>query len=303
MASYKVKEILLKVEQQISQKGIKGGVKKWKNLVLIEAEQHSLSYSDVRELALELDISFVSPPYFARCWLPSICKTFLSVKYTNPGDDREFVVMITSRSIFGISGIIHHTPNGYKDPKWFRDFVQDLDLYHANYVKSLASNLQKSQGKDLENSNRRAFGKYINDPINEAFSTKGMTIEQIHAVNAFLHKYIPDLDGICLKCFKISLPHRGAGVRWFSQNLENCEVRLSEVKPFGLQGQQKMYVTHQYIVKQENLWVKWDGTFVPPVLDPNNKQLYTHLCWQTYDYEFITKKLSHQITICQCQKT
>lgn len=302
MVSQNVKDIITQAEQHFLSLGITNpGKQKWRCFVVSEAEKHPLSQHEVRELTGMLDISYVSPPLIARSWIPSICKKFMSIKYTNPKDLREFIVLVTSNSIFGIAGIIHKTPYGYKDPKWFTDFVTDLDIMEASYKNALLKLSPQLQGGAREIKERAAFSKYVNDPINLAFSSNGMTIEQIRAVNAFFHKYIPDIDGICSKCFKLGLPLRGPGIRWFSTNLSNCEIRLSDPKPHGQVGQQKIYITHQYEINQNELYVRWDG-ITTPILDPILKDEFTHLCWKTYDYEYITKTLSHTVPICQCPK-
>lgn len=149
---------------------------------------------------------------------------------------------------------------------------------------------------------RAKFAKYVNDPINKAFSINGMKAEQVYAVNAFYQKYIPDVEGICSACFRLNLPKAGTGIRWFSQDLYRCEIRISEPKEYGKEGQRKIYITHQYEINKSLLWVKWDG-ISNPTLDKENRQLYTHLCWETYDYETITKKLTTTVPICKCQKS
>ena len=155
--------------------------------------------------------------------------------------------------------------------------------------------------KAREDSVREKFGICVNDEINRIFSSQGMKIEQVRAINAFFGNYIPDVDGICANCFKLSLPRRGPGIRWFSLSLSQCEIRLSEPKLHGQIGQRKIYITHQYALSKK-LHIKWDGTVNLPTLDPKSAQEYTHLCWKTYDYEYITNCLSKQVPICQCPK-
>lgn len=110
MISEKVKGILEVIEQRIVQMGINPGRKKWRYLVVAEAEKHSFDLKELRELLGAVNISYINPPLFASNWAPSICKKFMSLKYTNPNDDREFVHMVSSNSIFGVAGTIHHTP-------------------------------------------------------------------------------------------------------------------------------------------------------------------------------------------------
>lgn len=301
MVSKKVANILEKVEQTIRQKGTNPGKKKWRYMVAEEAENHIFDLREIRELLRSMQIDFMSPPLFANDWIPSLCKKFMSLKYTNPYEKREFVVMVSSNSIFGVSGIIHHTTEGYKDPSWFKTFVNDLDIYHDAYQNSLKKILPAIQGKVLESTMRKEFSKNINDPINKAFALSGMKKEQVYALNAFYQKYIPDIEGICSICFKLSLPKSGPGIRWFSEDLNQCELRITEPKVFGQEGQKKVYLTHRYKFDENELWVKWDGISIP-LLDQEKKQLYTHLCWETYDYDTITKKLTDKVPICKCQK-
>lgn len=304
MVSPKVKTILGNADRYFTRQGITPRMHKWRNMVLRQADKFLLFESEVKDLAKALNITFKSPVGIPGSWIISICKKFMSVKYTNPKDKNEFIVALDSNSVFGIDGVLHHTPNGWKNPEWFNTFVTDLDLMFADYQNDITKIPSSLSLKKRENFERFSFRKNVNDPINQAFSTKGMKIEQIRAINAFFGKYIPDIDGICNNCFKLCLPESGPGIRWRSTSLSECEIRLSEPKKYGRIGQQKLYITHLYVLNTKRLVVKWDGLRTSmPSLDSNVGQELTHLCWKTYDYEYITNSLSNfQVPICQCLK-
>ncbi|MCE5318773.1 MAG: hypothetical protein LLG04_15600 [Parachlamydia sp.] len=310
MYSKKVQQILSKTEQEVSLLRVShGGEEKRRRLAVIEAQNHVLTTAEVRELASSLGICYVSPPLIARTWIPSICNKYMSVKYTDPKDERHYLILITARSIFGVSGVIYHTPNGYKETSWFNTFIENLDLMYIAYhqvVGKIPPHVQGLARQDLE---LEAFGIQVNDKINGIFATKVMTKEQIHVVNAFFERYVPDIEGICTKCFKLGMPKKGPGIRWYANSLNNCEIRLSEEKPFGQTGQQKTYVTQIYEINSKKLHVKWDGFSPQPSLvelkrgvAKSDDFLYSHLCWKSYDYGTITKLLQNftNIPVCQC---
>lgn len=279
---------------------------KYRHLVLKHAEKYSLDDVQVKQLARHLDIVVFSPPRFARAWRPSICKIYMSMKYTNRSNPSEFVVMIASKSLFGVKTVIHRTPNGYVSTAWFTTFVPELDIVAANYenaVKNIPQNLTTKQREILI---QREFAQHVNDKINPKFPN-GMAVEQLRATNAFFLKYLPDVEGICPTCFSLSLPRSGAGSRWFSVINQECEVRLSEPKPSGYTKQQVLYLTHNYEGSSKALHVKWNGiTADSPVFDLQLKQPDTHLPWETYDYETLVNRLptvnGYKYTVCQCKK-
>lgn len=301
-------EIIAKTQKQITLLKIKPGREKYKELVLQEAENYKLNENQVKELARHLGITVLSPPKNAKGWTLSICKIYMSLKYTNPNEPKEFIVMVSSRSLFGVQGIIHHTPNGYLDISWFKNFVMDLDLYsqaYENGLKSISPNLTNDERIAAE---RKLFTYNVNTPINRAFSN-GLTVEQLRAAHAFFLKYIPQVEGICKNCFCLSLPQSGAGARWISQPLNSCEIRLSAPKPDGYPCQQVLYLTQNYKVNRQILHLSWSGIYTDsPALDKILKQANTHIPWNIYDYESLVNRLptinSIQTTLqtCLCKK-
>lgn len=302
-----VPEVIERTKARISQLGINPRKEKYRHLVLQEAENHRLTETQYKQLARHLDIEIVFPPRFARAWNFSLCKIYMSSKYTNPSNSDEFVVLISSRSHFGVRAIVHHTPYGYLDKSWFTTFVPDLDLFAKNYQNALKQTGFNVQGKEFEERVRREFTSNINDNLNRKFPD-GMTSEQIKAVNAFFLKYLPDVEGICRFCFKLSLPRSGPGVRWFAPNNTLCEVRLSEPKPNGYPCQQRLYLTHNYQINLARIHVKWNGIVTEsPTLTKVLQQSDTHIPWEFYDYADIVNRLpsynNYQFVVCQCKKT
>lgn len=310
MYSKKVHEILSKIDHELSLLHLShAGEEKRRRMAVAEAERYFLTNIEVRELASALGICYVSPPLIARTWIPSICIKYMSVKYTDPKDNRHYVILVTSRSMFGVSGIIYHTPNGYKDTSWFNTFIEDLDKMYLDYHYAVKQIPPQFQGLERQERELTAFGLHVNNTINQVFLNKDMTKEQVLVVNAFFHKYVPDIEGICPRCFKLGLPKKGPGIRWVSDKLNSCEIRLSAEKYFGKPGQQKTYVTHMYRLNSRMLHVRWDGYSPQATLvkldrkASNDDYFYSHLCWKSYDYEKITKMLQQQfssIQVCKC---
>ncbi|MCE2983175.1 MAG: hypothetical protein LW832_06380 [Parachlamydia sp.] len=117
-----IEDIIKKTEERIKQLGISPKKEKYKHLILQEAEKYSLTENQVKKLGQHIGIKWIAPPYFAIAWKPSLCKIYMSVKYTNPNNPQEFIVIISSKSLFGIKSILHHTPNGYLDKSWLAVF-------------------------------------------------------------------------------------------------------------------------------------------------------------------------------------
>lgn len=300
-------DIIERTDAHMKRLGIHPKQGKYCHLVLQEAEKEQLSEWEVRKLANHLGIRWFPPPYFAGTWLPSLCKIYLSVKYTNPKEPQEFIVLFSANTCkFGGKIVIHHTPNGYLDKSWFTEFVPDLDQMANNFQMAAGRIVDRggSFSKQTSQQLRREFSAHINDPINSRYSG-GMSMDQIRATNAFFFKYLPDVDGLCTRCFKLSLPRTGAGVRWFAPSNNFCEVRLSEPKIFEHEGQRRLYLTHNYTYNEQVLHVKWKGIFNDtPTLTTTLKQQETHIPWELYDYEHLVASLpehqGHKFLVCQC---
>ena len=305
---FSVKEIIDKTAALIKEHGINPGEEKYRELVLIEAEKYQLNENHIKELARHLKIDLPSPPANAKNWILSICKIYMSAKYTNPVDPREYILMVSSKSFFGVQGVIHYTQNGYLDTSWFKDFIMDLDKHAINYeraLKSIPVDTDKNQRIRLD---REFFSKNVNDPINQTYSG-GITIEQLRVAHAFFKKYLPVVEGICNNCFKLSFPLGGAGARWVSSESNPCEIRLSEPKPDGWPSQQKLYVTHNYKDGDKVLHVKWNGIYTDkPEFTSKLRQADTHIPWMVYEYEKLVNRLpivneiQTKFAVCQCKK-
>ena len=291
----------------------------YRHYVLKETKGSSLCEREWKNIAVHLGIEWIPcsnsiSKSWTPSWIPSISMEYMSAKYTNPHCSEEFVILVSNRSVFGIKGVIEHTKNGFKDPTWFTDFVPTLVEISESYsskVSELPGNLNVNERIKA----KRTIGNLsINTPLNAAY--QNMDIEQVRTINAFFGEYLPSIEGICSRCFLLSLPDRGLGARWFSQDLQRCEVRLSIPKPDGWPSQQILYVTQQYKPVKKEVYVKYEGiiheenenwtdTSSNPEFTRNNRQSSVHIPWEKYCYTQTVLDLpllkGTQLQVCQCQ--
>ena len=228
---------------------------------------------------------------------------YLSPMYTNQNDPREFVICVSGSTNYGTSGIIHHLPSGYVDVSWFTEFIPALEQISEQFPAAIQAIPENLPPKQLEAEKRKVTSRIVNDTINQEYD-EGLTRKQLRIINAFFQRYLPGLEGICEKCFKLNLPTSGFGERWSSPETNNCEIRLSEPKPQGRPHQQILYVSHKYEIDEKVLHVKWDGIVSddPPELVTNHKQPQTHIPWKFYEYQEVVPLLPQEqdIEVCQC---
>jgi hypothetical protein len=163
-------------------------------------------------------------------WTPFLSKIYYSLAYQNPEDPMEYLAIVPS-AVGKLPHIVHYTGEGYVDPNWFNNVVPIL------YALSMESE-EKIK-------------------VNRSFKNEKLTLGQVNTINHFF-KADPILKvlGICPKCYEVSLPKKGFGVRYFYsgeiKELSNkCiikEIRFSAAKSFSLyEGSKRPYVTELVI--------------------------------------------------------
>lgn len=266
---------------------------KFKQLVIAQSENLTLFPQDIVDLGLHLGMKlFPRPKGIGQDWKYSLCKSYLSQRYTNPKNPCEYTVVVPPGNKGSLPYVIHRSGQGYADARWFLEVIPEL----ATIISDPAVG--------------RPFSMNFNSELNKFFETrnhgKGMTPGQIQALNLFFEKYVPGIEGICTSCFKVSLPISGAGERWTLRSDDRYEVRLSAAKPNGKSRQQSEYVSHAEVDQnQELLYALWDPAQCQVryghkiVGGQKNEQniIDSHIPWKVYDFD----KLSIGMPRCQCK--
>ena len=263
---------------------------KFITLVAIEADKHDIPDHQVAQLALQMGLKmYPRPKNVPETWKVKLCKNYLAQRYENPGDPFEYVVVLPGSSIGRLPYVIHRTPVGYADPTWFLEIVPQLQKILKDPT--------------LGHPFTRRFNKSVNEILEK--QPRGILPGQIKALTLFFEQYIPlgyvpQIEGVCGSCFKISLPDGGAGEKWTHRSDETYEVRLSAAKANPLPGQQTPYVTHREVSKNKTIlhafWNTTDKKVGPP--SPSNRPEGVHIPWEDYDYN----KFCVDMPVCTCVK-
>lgn len=121
-------------------------------------------------------------------WVPLLNDTYFSLAYHNPEDYLEYIAVAPSNQGYP-PHIIHHTSEGYVSPDWFNKVVPLL--YQISYA-----NKPKNE-------------------VGKVFKNQQLTLGQINTINHFLKSDpILKIEGLCTKCYQVSLPKKGLGVRF-----------------------------------------------------------------------------------------
>lgn len=254
---------------------------KFKRILLDNAEKLGLSGDEAQKLALNLGFKlYPKPAGIPGNWTSVFCKHFVAQKYINPEDPKEYVVIKPPEYRGGIPYVIHRTPQGFSDERWFLKVLPELE----NIIGDLKT-MQPFSGK-------------FNERVNQLFGQKGMAPGQVEALTLFFEKYVPGLQ-LCTTCFKVTLPRYGAGERWVYRKNEIYEIRLSAAKPNGLPGQTVEYVTQTALDSQMNIiYAMWDADQSKPAYTPILKQEATHIPWSLWDRD----KFSVGLPPCTCKR-
>ncbi len=270
-----------------------------------------LSSRDVLELALHIGIKvFPKDRLFhnflenskqvitglPNTWNACLCSEYFSLAYRNPHDPFEFIAIVPS-SNGGLPYIIHHTSEGFVDPNWFNEIVPVL------YTLSCSDNPQRK--------------------IGSTFNSKNLTLGQI---NTILHYFKADpilkIMGICLKCYQVSFPKKGFGVKYsYMGQLKEIppngiikEIRFSARKSLSnFEGSKKPYVTELIIASNgmkvetlngclketkegDQIWTMHNPHSGHYEFSTHNERDEVHIDAKLYDYD----KLTMRLPVCLC---
>ncbi len=285
---YSWQDVIAKVKEE--HPGVNQSSFKFKHLLATEAEIHNLSWNLTNQLAHYVGIKlYPRPNGLPETWPITLCKSYLAQKYINPLDPSEWLVVMHPDALGCLPYLIHRTPLGFADARWFYEIVPEL----ANIVKDPTIG--------------HPFSMTFNEAVNQKFASqrngRGMTPGQIQTINLFFQQYVPGLEGVCSTCFKVMLPMSGAGERWIhnGQNEKTYEVRLSAAKPMGKNAQRTEYVSQTIIDQNQNparKYALWDTKNCRVGYTNNMKQEATHIPWEIYDYN----KFNVDMPICLCKQ-
>jgi len=203
-------------------------------------------------------------------WIFSVSRKYLNVKFENPHNALEYVIVIPPHARGRQSYIIHHLPNMCVPAEWFEEILPQLDpMLHV---------------KDVD---KKAY---------EFVEKKMLTEKQVVLINDFFLRYrIPVIEGICRACFRVSLPKTGFGLRYQEKSNHHNEVRFCPGRKNSLNpSQQRPYVTQ----KESNKFLSIDESITP------SKYGYTtdrrlpgvHIPYEKYDFNQLWTQP------CQCKR-
>jgi hypothetical protein len=90
---------------------------------------------------------------------------------------------------------MHHTENGFVNANWFYEIVPELEKFSYRPFSE-------------------EFNNHFNQLYEKKYPNRGMNPTQVRAVNLFFKKFVPGVEGVCTKCYKIMLPRSGAGEKY-----------------------------------------------------------------------------------------
>lgn len=259
---------------------------KFKRLAARLAAEHDLSSYYVTQLAMSLGLKwYPRPKNLPENWKLILCKSFLSQRYVNPIDPEESIVVKPPCNFGAMPHLIHRTSHGLADAAWFYEIVPQLE----QFLKDPTTGHVFS----------KTFNKNLNEKLENDRKGLGMTIGQVQAINLFFDKYVPELEGICTTCFRVSLPKSGAGERWTHRSNERYEIRLSAAKLNGREGQQVEYVSHTEVNHEQKLiFAAWNKKQKAANFSDEMAQKNTHIPWDVYDFN----KFKIGMPLCNCLK-
>lgn len=290
------------VEAKCSRQQLKPSKEKLDEFLLLEAERHSLNIETVKKLANYLKIPFSNPPPSHIRWEPSICKNLKAVKYSNPKNHRDYIVMVPNK--LGVSYLSRDPEVGFKEIKWFADFIPQIDLVgmHSNLLNAVKKNGPPPYDFSAQ-PNRAVFSKIINENINKEYPVLDpVTIRTIHALFDF---YVPEVDGVCSKCFQASFAKMGQGIS-YSKILtphDHFEISLSPPKSDGHDGQQRMYIRNILRVHGQKVVVKWEPwTKTGPIFTRSMDDQAAHMPYRSHDQSKINEWLAKECRVEDIKK-
>jgi hypothetical protein len=298
---------------------------KFRFLVIEESQKYPLNLENVKQLASFLRIrhNFVPNQYFR--WTPSLSNLMSCIKYTNPANSKEYILDVPSKKNLYSTEILHHVPDqGFTAVDVFKRLtplaLPDLNDLKKNFYNDFTVKHPNVLGYDTERQGkaiRGVFSKSVSKPIN---TTPDLDPYAIRLIHAFFEIIVPEIDDICSKCFKVSMPESGFGIKYLNKIADNLyyEVRLSPEKLGGQNQQSQIYITNKLNVHGKVRFVEWQQTNEPVYnFTEDITKSITHIPYRHNDQESIFsflntkesidyfKKLSSKapnliIPICQC---
>lgn len=318
----------------------------FKFLLIQKAIEFQFELSDVEQLTKELsipfDISWV--PIHYRRWSPNLSNLFGGcVSFTNPNDLSEYVLIVQSkhrsnvsvlrRTINGFSAqdFTHLVPVSLNAPELLQQ-LSDLKDNMSNNIKERCPQIADLPSNDVDKGSlvRGKFASCVSKPMEEWLQDKKVALDYdiVQFIHAFFDIALPQVENICLKCFKVSMPALGFGIQYKNVIVpgHNYEIRLSSEK-MGGQGQQRyIYITNRIQCYGHPVYIKWHQlpSFLPLELKysltQNVKDAVTHIPYLSANqqelFNFLKSKSAHDyfkklaplmqpskfiIPICQCR--
>ena len=201
-------------------------------------------------------IPFHEPPAKYRTWVPSICKKLKAIKYTNPSHPREYIVIVHQYKT-GAVQCIYHSPAGYDFVDWFAEFVPLICLEDQWRMLRQKTNFSNQPVDFRIKPYRSLFTKHINETINPKYPDLDPSI--IRIIHALFDIYLPFMSGICSKCFQVSFPEKGQGIRYLNKISPDTffDIKLSPPKPDGFAPQQMIYITNTLQIGGQRIYIDW----------------------------------------------
>lgn len=258
----------------------------YRHFIRTFAEQYQLrDRRELEDLASHIDIKWFPPDSsIPHSYVPSICFRYNGIKYTNPEDPKDFTVFVSCYRTFKGDYVMKHTRYGYQDISYFVHFVPLLADISEEYRKAVASaNLSdKILPKKKDAILRNLQEQFINSPLNKAHK-EGMCLTKHEVIHRFFNQYVPGIDGICPKCFKLFLPKEGFGTRWEFRDTQHetsfQEVRLSVPKINSSHDSHKvLYITHMLTTDRDKIFrVAFNGIHYVPRTDSKGEVIESQI--------------------------
>lgn len=228
-------------------------------------------------------------------WIPSLHSEYFSIAYRNPDNLLECIVVVPSMP-GGLPHIVHHTSEGYVDPDWFNKTVPIL------YEISCKERPDQEIGKSFKN--------------------QKLTSGQVNTINHFFKSDpILEINEICTKCYAVSLPDSGFGVRYLYRGEITKvppqgiikEIRFSARKPDSeYEHCRRPYVTELVIAASnmkvetkngleltkegDDIWTMIDSSSGSHKFNDSVKREEVHIDARLYDFD----KLTMRLPVCHC---
>lgn len=229
-------------------------------------------------------------------WIPTLNSDYLSMAYHNPVDILEYIAIVPS-TCKGYPHIIHHTSEEPIDPDWFNKVVPIL------YDISLKDRPQRELGVKFKN--------------------EKLTLGQMNTINHFFKADpILKISGVCTKCYTVSFPIKGFGIRYLYKGKITevppqgiiKEIRFSARKPSApFENCQRPYVTELVVAganmqvqtkegleltkKNDEIWTMIDPSTTTHKFSNYNTRPEVHIDARIYDFD----KLTLRLPVCHCK--